>query len=78
MSKKRKEDGHKRRKAQSGAMQCCCECWNNPCCSNLEVNAGENFGVGQHMLPNLTHARAWAYVYPNLRYKKEAISQIDA
>ena len=30
------------------------------------------------MFPNLSRARSWACVYPNLQYKKEAIPQRKA
>ena len=78
MSKRRKEDGHKRRKSTIESNTMLLRMWRNPCCRNLKVNAGENLGAGQHMLSNLTHARSWACVYPNLRYKKEAIPQRKA
>ena len=77
MSKRRKEDGHKRRKAQSGIMQCCCGCQSNPYYSNLEVMREKTQARVSHriaicMFPNLTLARSWAFVYPNLQYKREA------
>ena len=77
MSKRRKEDGHKRRKAQSGIVQYGCGCQSNQCCSNLgaireKTQARVSHRIAICMFPNLTHARSWALVYPNLQYKREA------
>ena len=76
-SKRMKEDGHKRSKAQSGIMQCYCECQSNQCCSNLRAMWEKTQAQVSHriticMFPNLTNARLWAFVYPNLQYKREA------
>ena len=75
-NKGRKEVGHKRRKVQSGIMQCCCECQSNQCCSNLgamreKLRRGSATKITICMLPILTHAHSWVFVCPNLQYKRE-------
>ena len=57
-SKRMKEDGHKRSKAQSGIKQCCSGCYSNQYCSNLgavreKIQARVSPKVAICMFPNL-------------------------
>ena len=57
-SKRRKEVGHKKSKAQSGIKQCCSSCQSNQCCSNL--------GVVREKIQALVSPKVAICLFPNL------------